>query len=86
MEFVILGRLSSWVFVYKLSGCGFDSRCYHLKEMIKMIKTTTRKKKINKKKLIKICQFQIYTALGCSCIGLECHEALEYMHETEETK
>ena len=22
--------LNGWVFVYKLSGCGFESRCYHL--------------------------------------------------------
>ena len=24
-------RLNGWVFIYKLSGCGFESRCSHLK-------------------------------------------------------
>ena len=27
---IMASWLSSWVFVYKLSGCGFESRCSHL--------------------------------------------------------
>ena len=30
--------LNGWVFVYKLSGCGFEPRCYHLREYCEQLK------------------------------------------------
>ena len=33
--------LNGWVFVYELSGCGFEPRCYHLKGNVYLLFTST---------------------------------------------
>ena len=46
--------LNGWVFVYKLSGCGFESYCSNLKQVHDLTKTSVKDIKKQKNYLKKI--------------------------------